>query len=157
VAGSDGTPARVELGEKFGQPAGTGTWADAGSEASSEALKVLEEQGVDAWRAFVRRTTTQKVMDRAAVVLPALPEDPDERMYFDRHERAAHLAGRARGNSGALRDYWTKGAGLAKWRGSPTPWRTLRGFLSKYLSGEELDATTSSWYRIVFGALPMDR
>lgn len=53
-----------------------------------------------------------------------------------------------------LHRYWTAGPGLAKWRGSPTPWRTLKSLLSKYLSGENLDATVSSWYRDVFGHLP---
>jgi len=61
---------------------------------------------------------------------------------------------RAAAGQEALHRYWTVGPGLAKWRGSPTPWRTLRAFLSKYLSGEKLDATTSAWYRDVFGHLP---
>jgi HK97 family phage portal protein len=61
---------------------------------------------------------------------------------------------RAAAGQEALHRYWTAGPGLAKWRGSPTPWRTLRAFLSKYLSGEKLDATTSAWYRDVFGHLP---
>jgi HK97 family phage portal protein len=64
---------------------------------------------------------------------------------------------RARAGSEALHRYWTAGPGLAKWRASPHPWRTLRAFLSKYLSGEELDATTSAWYRDVFGHLPVMR
>lgn len=62
--------------------------------------------------------------------------------------RAADRTGRN------LHQYWTKGAGLARWRGSATPWRTLREFLSKYLSGETLDATTSAWYMDVFGKPP---
>jgi HK97 family phage portal protein len=63
---------------------------------------------------------------------------------------------RASGGAGreALKRYWTAGPGLAKWRGAPHPWRTLRAFLSKYLSGAELDATTSAWYRDVFGHMP---
>jgi HK97 family phage portal protein len=103
---------------------------------------------------------------------PELPEDPDDfepgydgpgedpgREWFSGEaeawaaddtgqERAADRTGRN------LHQYWTAGPGLAKWRGSPTPWRTLRGFLSKYLSGANLDATTSAWYRDVFGHLP---
>jgi len=66
----------------------------------------------------------------------------------DAELRAADLSG------GRLKAYWTTGPGLAKWRGSPTPWRALRRHLSKYLSGRKLDATTSAWYRIVFGRLP---
>jgi hypothetical protein len=62
---------------------------------------------------------------------------------------------RAKAGAGALHTYWTRGPGLAKWRGAAHPWRTLRAFLSKYLSGERLDATTSAWYRDVFGHLPL--
>jgi HK97 family phage portal protein len=56
-----------------------------------------------------------------------------------------------------LRTYWTAGPGLAKWRGSRTPWRTLKSFLSKYLSGDKLERTASDWYRLVFGYLPQDK
>jgi HK97 family phage portal protein len=93
----------------------------------------------------------------------AHPNDLDPERQADPEEIAAWEADvadgmRAADLSGAkLKRYWTAGPGLAKWRGSPTPWRTLRKFLSKYLSGEKLDATTSSWYRIVFGALPQAR
>lgn len=155
MAGSDGTAAGVELGEKFDQPADSGRWTDSGAESSPEALKVLHEQGVPAWRAFVRKQTTDKVLGRVAA-LPDLPPDPDARDWFP-GERAALAVRAGGGNPDALRRYWTAGPGLAKWRGSPTPWRTLRKFLSKYMSGEELDSTTSSWYRIVFGALPHQR
>lgn len=74
--------------------------------------------------------------------------DNDWTMAGPEQARAADVSG------SNLKQYWTVGAGLAKWRASPTPWRTLRRFLSKYLSGHKLDATTSSWYRIVFGKLP---
>jgi hypothetical protein len=76
-----------------------------------------------------------------AVEADFTPAGPDQ-------ARAADLSG------GRLKAYWTTGPGLAKWRTSPTPWRTLRRHLSKYLSGRKLDATTSAWYRIVFGRLP---
>lgn len=70
---------------------------------------------------------------------------------------AGGLGERAAAGQEALHRYWTAGPGLAKWRGSPTPWRTLNAFLSKYMSGEQLDATTSAWYRDVFGHLPKMR
>jgi HK97 family phage portal protein len=118
--------------------------------------------------------------DRArAPELPALPEPEEfepgyigpeywpDRTWFPGEAKAwaADDAGlsagaaagglmRAAAGQEALHRYWTAGPGLAKWRGSPTPWRTLRAFLSKYLSGEKLDATTSAWYRDVFGHLP---
>jgi HK97 family phage portal protein len=64
------------------------------------------------------------------------------------------VGARAQAGADALHRYWTAGPGLARWRGSPHPWSTLHAFLSKYLSGERLDATTSAWYRDVFGHLP---
>lgn len=80
---------------------------------------------------------------------------PGEAQAWAADDVAGHL--RAAGNAEALHRYWTAGPGLAKWRGSPTPWRTLRRFLSKYLSGEKLDSTVSAWYRDVFGHLPHEK
>lgn len=67
---------------------------------------------------------------------------------------AGDVVGRARGDAGALHRYWVAGPGLAKWRAAAHPWRTLHALLSKYLSGKKLDATTSAWYREVFGHMP---
>lgn len=69
---------------------------------------------------------------------------------LDGHDRTADLSGHN------LHEYWTAGPGLARWRGSPTPWRTLRSLLAKYIKGNKrkLDSTTSAWYRDVFGHLP---
>lgn len=53
-----------------------------------------------------------------------------------------------------LHAYWVRGEGLAKWVDSPTPWTTLHGLLSEYLSGDKLDRTTSAWYIDVFGHPP---
>ncbi len=50
-----------------------------------------------------------------------------------------------------LHFYWTKGPGLAKWVSSPTPWRTLRGHLIKYMSPGMADRATSRWFHEVFG------
>lgn len=48
--------------------------------------------------------------------------------------------------------YWTKGPGLKRWRGNIHPWRTLRKHLAEYIKNpEELDATTSKWFKEVFG------
>jgi hypothetical protein len=65
------------------------------------------------------------------------------------------VAGRAvtpedRRNAERLHRYWVAGPGLAKWVGSPTPWTTLHGLLSKYIHGHLLDATTSKWHYEVF-------
>lgn len=58
-----------------------------------------------------------------------------------------------------LRNYWTKGPGLAKWSVPRAgAWRRLRRQLSKYLPpGHKLDATVSRWYIIVFGGPPNRR
>jgi hypothetical protein len=51
-----------------------------------------------------------------------------------------------------LHAYWTRGEGLAKWRGSPHPWQTLHAHLAKYITDpHKLDATTSAWFIDVFG------
>jgi 2'-5' RNA ligase len=60
----------------------------------------------------------------------------------------------ANGNAGNLRDYWTKGAGLAKWRDKPHPWTALFRHLSKFLSPDRAKRTASEWYRDVFGHMP---
>ncbi len=56
------------------------------------------------------------------------------------------------GNAEQLHRYWVAGPGLAKWRTSPKPWTTLRRLLGKYIENpQEADATTSKWFREVFG------
>lgn len=51
-----------------------------------------------------------------------------------------------------LHAYWTRGEGLAKWRGSPTPWRTLHALLAEHIHDpDKLDRTTSAWFQDVFG------
>lgn len=51
-----------------------------------------------------------------------------------------------------LHAYWTRGEGLAKWRGSPTPWETLHGLLAEHIHDpDKLDRTTSAWFIDVFG------
>lgn len=45
-----------------------------------------------------------------------------------------------------LHAYWVRGKGRARWIGSPTPFRTLRVFLAKYIHDpKELNATTAQW------------
>lgn len=114
-----------------------------------------------------RLAAARSILDGFAALEPgsgeellfAHPADMEERAWLDEAElkawsedvRAADLDG------SNLKEYWTAGPGLAKWSATPTPWRTLRRFLSKYISGAQLDATTSAWYRLVFGALPHQR
>lgn len=98
--------------------------------------------------ALVRSDADDPGQDPAIVWFDESDVLGDDEMVADPDARVADVSGFN------LKQYWTAGPGLAKWRASPTPWRTLRRFLSKYLSGRKLDATTSSWYRIVFGKLP---
>lgn len=85
------------------------------------------------------------------------PSDPEYQLDRARPWFPGEALARATAGEEALHDYWTSGPGLALWSTSRTPWRTLRRLLSKYLSGKKLDATTSAWYRDVFGHLPQDR
>lgn len=50
-----------------------------------------------------------------------------------------------------LHHYWTRGEGLAKWRGSPHPWTTLRRHLLKYVNPEMATRMASKWFEEVFG------
>lgn len=61
------------------------------------------------------------------------------------------------GDSGQLKEYWTKGEGLAKWVDHPHPWTALRDHLLKYLSPERADRTASQWFHDVFGYWSGDR
>lgn len=56
-----------------------------------------------------------------------------------------------------LHAYWVTGPGLARWANSPHPWSTLHAFLSEYLSGHILDATTSKWHNEVMAPTGSDR
>lgn len=49
-----------------------------------------------------------------------------------------------------LHHYWTRGEGLAKWSGSPTPWTTLYHHLLKYMNPEMAKRAASKWYIEVF-------
>lgn len=53
-----------------------------------------------------------------------------------------------------LMDYWAAGPGLAKWATSPTPFRTLRALLSKYVPANMLDGLTANLYHRVFNRWP---
>jgi hypothetical protein len=61
----------------------------------------------------------------------------------------AEAAGEAR-----LKRYWAYGAGSAKWKMSPTPFRTLRALLAKYVPDKELDGLTANIYHMATGMWP---
>lgn len=50
-----------------------------------------------------------------------------------------------------LHHYWVAGAGLARWRASPTPWTTLVTLLSEHVGPAKAKIFASEWYREVFG------
>ncbi len=50
-----------------------------------------------------------------------------------------------------LHHYWTKGKGLARWIGSPTPWTTLVALLSEHVPLEKARVFASAWVREVTG------
>lgn len=58
---------------------------------------------------------------------------------------------RKRGNAKQLKDYWTKGEGLAKWADTPRPWTALHAELAKYMPDEEAKKTAGEWFQDVFG------
>lgn len=150
--------------ERFVQPPEATSVSDGDRSTSPEALAVLERFGADAWRQWVARQGVAEA-ERAAEIGadpvidsfdPAdVATDEDVTGWPDPAELGGAHA-RAGGSAENLHEYWTRGPGLAKWASSRTPWRALRRQLAKYIKGNKLklDATTSSWYRDVFGRLP---
>jgi hypothetical protein len=53
-----------------------------------------------------------------------------------------------------LHHYWTRGEGLAKWSGSPTPWTTLEHHLEKFVGPERAKRMAAEWFHEVFGFWP---
>lgn len=72
-------------------------------------------------------------------------------------EDAAQEAVRRGGNARQLKEYWTKGEGLAKWATSPHPWTALRDHLAKYMTPERADETASQWFHDTLGFWPGER
>jgi len=50
-----------------------------------------------------------------------------------------------------LHHYWTKGPGLMRWRGSPTPWTTLVALLTEHVGVHKAKIFASKWFWEVFG------
>lgn len=53
-----------------------------------------------------------------------------------------------------LHDYWTRGAGLARWASSPRPFTTLLNFLRRHMPEIKARKTTAEWFEEVMGYLP---
>lgn len=45
-----------------------------------------------------------------------------------------------------LHHYWTRGEGLAKWAGSPTPWTTLVALLTEHVGPAKARVFASRWF-----------
>lgn len=59
------------------------------------------------------------------------------------------------GRGSALWRYWTAGEGLARWRGSATPWRTLRAaLLDEGVPAHMVDGLTTNIFHAVTGTWP---
>lgn len=56
-----------------------------------------------------------------------------------------------------LHHYWTRGEGLAKWVGSPTPWTTLYHHLVKFVNPEMAKRMAAQWFHEVKGYWPGDQ
>jgi hypothetical protein len=61
------------------------------------------------------------------------------------------------GDGGQLKDYWTKGEGLARWATSPHPWTALRNHLAEHMPTDRADQVASQWFHDVFGMWPGER
>lgn len=56
-----------------------------------------------------------------------------------------------------LKDYWTKGEGLAKWADHPHPWTALYNHLKKHMPPEKAKRVASEWFHDVKGYWPGDQ
>jgi SPP1 gp7 family putative phage head morphogenesis protein len=64
------------------------------------------------------------------------------------------------GGGASLKHYWTRGEGLAKWRGSAHPWTALYRHLRKHMAGRPASvvrAVTSRWFHDATGHWPAER
>lgn len=61
------------------------------------------------------------------------------------------------GNARALKRYWTKGPGLARWINTAHPWTSLYMHLVKYMPPGKAKRTASAWFHEVTGMWPGER
>lgn len=66
-------------------------------------------------------------------------------------------AASAQRSANQLREYWTRGEGLAKWADSPHPWTALYHHLIKFMPAGEAKRTAAQWFHAVFGIWPGER
>jgi hypothetical protein len=58
------------------------------------------------------------------------------------------------GDARQLKDYWTRGKGLAKWATTPDPYTELYHHLLRYLPPDEAKRTAAEWFHDVMGFWP---
>lgn len=90
------------------------------------------------------------------------PGTPEYQMWDDwlrsvEGASPATVQAAADGDDNQLRDYWTKGEGLAKWAASAHPWTELVEHLTKYVGRERAERMASQWFKQVFGLWPGER
>ena len=56
-----------------------------------------------------------------------------------------------------LRNYWTRGEGLAKWATTAHPYTNLVEHLTKFLGPERAKRVAAQWFHDVFGIWPGER
>lgn len=63
----------------------------------------------------------------------------------------------ARPNGSQLRDYWTRGAGRAKWINAAHPWTALYRHLRRHMSDGKAKRTAARWFKAATGMWPGER
>lgn len=61
------------------------------------------------------------------------------------------------GKAWQLRQYWTKGPGLARWANTAHPWTTLVALLTKHVGPAMAKRLASEYFHDVFGYWPGHR
>jgi phage portal protein BeeE len=114
--------------------------------------------GPDVGNPEIADGSKQQGRSAAGEFVPGLPVEPMAAMEFAVVlDHWLELEGRAKGSAGPtgtnLHEYWTKGAGRAKW----DTWTELYRHLLKYLSPERAKRTAAQWFHDVKGFWPGDR
>jgi hypothetical protein len=110
----------------------------------------------------------RRVARAAGIKLPADLKTADEIQEFIARNLSSYGMSDPRGGRGSravraaaghditpghdeLHHFWTRGKGLARWVGSPTPWTTLVALLSEHVPLSKARVFASRWYIEVFG------
>jgi HK97 family phage portal protein len=137
-----------------------GTWAQANLDSllrsDTETRYKAHEIGIRA--GFLTDDEARELEDRPPLTpaqraqrVPVAAPPPAESAPDDEEERARN----AGGNYPALHAYWTRGEGLARWRGQAEPWFALYTFLRRHISPDrKARGTASRWFKEVVGRWP---